>query len=236
MWWREYWWTVLIAILATPVVATAVFAHWLRRRPGLDVDAGVKCWDVFIKLISAFTVIVSGAMLFGKYIDQQQDLHEREAHLRQAEFLRQKLQFETERHQRNRMLLDEAKTLAARLANVGTDAASLRRFEELYFAALIGVEQPGGPVEAAMVRFRRKLRNEAGAPAESLDQLALALSRACETELKQSQDALLAQHKTIADLVRTDDRGKIVPERQNEQIRLGAASRDSGSRDYPIPQ
>jgi hypothetical protein len=208
MWWREYWWSVLAVILALPLLTTAIFARWLRRRPDLDVEAGVKCWDVYIKLISAFTVIVSGAMLFGKYIDQQQEQHEREGQLRRAEFLRQKLQFDTERHQRSRLLLDEAKTVAARLANAGPDPASLKRFEELYFAALIGVEQPRGEVEAAMVRFRRRLHKEGDAEGESLGQLALALSRACETELSQSQEALLEQHKAIAELVKADARGK----------------------------
>ena len=209
MWWRENWWAVLWAILTLPILCIAVFAWWINRHPNLDIEKGVKCWDVFIKLISAFTVIVSGAMLFGKYIDQQEQLQQQRVAqeqkvftLRKAEFLRQKLLFDTERHQRTRTLFNEAKTLAAGIASADKpDPDSLKRFDELYFAALIGVEKQQGPVEAAMIQFRRKLKNEPGAPEESLERLALRLSTACETELKESEALLLSQHKEIADLV-----------------------------------
>ena len=208
-WWREQWWLILFAILALPVVAAAVFAWWLQRHPKVDLDTGAKCWDAFIKLVSAFTVIVSGAMLFGKYIDQQIDAQRksearsvRELNLKEAEFLKQKLEFDREHHQRKRLLFDEAKTVAARLAREEQPSdESIRRFDELYLAALIGVEKVGGPVEFAMVQFEEKLRNRPGAPSESLHRLALELSAACEEELKESQDALLAQYKQIADLV-----------------------------------
>ena len=208
MWWHEHWWTVLFAILTLPVICIAAFAWWMKRRPNLDIEKSVQCWDVFIKLISAFTVIVSGAMLFGKYIDQQDQLQQqrvvqeqKEFNLRKAEFLRQKLLFDTERHQRKRTLFDEAKTLAAHIANTNPpDTESLKRFDELYFGALIGVEKLHGPVESAMVAFRRKLK-EKPAEDESLEQLALRLSTACENELKESEDSLLSQHKEIADLV-----------------------------------
>jgi hypothetical protein len=73
-----------------------------------------------------------------------------------------------------RKLFDEAKVLAARIANAKAPAAvDVRRFDELYDADLIGVEQPGGDVEKAMVRFRRKLRGEPGEPNDDIDQLAL---------------------------------------------------------------
>ena len=91
---------------------------------------------------------------------------------------------------------------ATRLATANSRAAAdVRRFEELYGADLIGVEQLAGPVEAAMIRFRRKLRGEAGAPPDPIDQLSLQLAQACETELKTSEDELLAQHKAITELV-----------------------------------
>ena len=209
MWWHEHWMTILLAILTLPVFSVVAFAWWLNRRSNLDIDKGLKCWEVFVKLIGAFTVVVSGAMLFGKYIDQQDRLQanriaqeQKELNLRKAEFLRQKLLFDTERRQRQRVLFDEAKTLAARIANIESpDHDSLKRFDELYFAALIGVEKLHGPVETAMVRFRKKLKGEADPPSESLPQLALDLSTACETELRESEDLLLQQHKAIADLV-----------------------------------
>lgn len=210
--WQDQWWLILFAILTLPVAAAAVFAWWLQRRPSIDLDKGAKCWDVFIKLVSAFTVIVSGAMLFGKYIDQQMQAQKesaaraaRELNLKEAEFLKHKLEFDKEHHQRKRVLFDEAKGVAARLAkgeNPSDD--TIRRFHELYLASLIGVEQWQGPVEKAMVNFDRKLGNKPGAPTESLDQLSLQLSMACEQELKESQDELLAQYKRILGLVTGD--------------------------------
>lgn len=122
--------------------------------------------------------------------------------LRTAEFLRQKLTFDTERHQRRRKLFDEAKLIATRLATARSPAETdTKRFEELYWADLIGVEQLKGPVEAAMVQFRRKLRGEPAAPPDPIEQLSLNLGLACETELKTSEDDLLAQHKAITALV-----------------------------------
>jgi hypothetical protein len=209
MWWQQYWTTILLAILALPILSVAAFAWWLKRWSHVDLENGVKCWEVFIKLVSALTIVVSGAMLFGKYIDQQGQVqsqradHEKnELNLRKAEFLRQKLLFDTERHQRKRVLFDEAKTLAAGIAN--TEAPSrdaLKRYDELYFAALIGVETLHGPVEKAMVRFRNKLKGMEIDPDNSLPQLALELSTACETELKESEDLILEQHQAITDLL-----------------------------------
>jgi hypothetical protein len=207
-WFHDYWWVVLVGVLALPVISVAAFARWLRRQPNLQVDEVVKSWDVFVKLISAMTVVATGAVLIGKYVDQreqsdrQQSMREqKESNLRSAEFVRQKLTFDTERHQRKRKLFDEVKLLAARLGHAGTPAAAdVRRFVELYDADLIGVEQFQGPVEAAMVRFRRKLDREPDAPADSLEQLALQLAHACETEMRTSEDALLEQHKAITAL------------------------------------
>ena len=71
--------TILLSILALPVISVAAFAWWLKRGSNIDIEKGVKCWDVFVKLISTFTVVVSGAMLFGKYIDQQGQLQSQRA-------------------------------------------------------------------------------------------------------------------------------------------------------------
>jgi hypothetical protein len=208
-WFQDYWWVVLVAVLIVPIVGIFAFAGWLGAKTNLAFDDKIKSWDVFVKLVSALTVVASGAVLIGKYVDQreqadrQQALREtRESNLRTAEFLRQRLTFDTERHQRRRKLFDEAKVLAARLANTKAPAAiDVRRFDELYDADLIGVEQLQGPVEAAMVRFRQKLRGDVDAPGDHIDQLALQLAHACETEIKASEDSLLDQHKTIATLV-----------------------------------
>ena len=210
MFWHEYWWSLLIGIIVLPLVSLVAFGLWLRGRPNLNLEVGTKCWDAFIKLISAFTIIVSGAMLFGKYIDQQEQLQatkieqmDREFALREAEFLRQQLIFDTERHQRQRALLTEAKNLAARIASMeNPEPSSLTRFEELYFADLIGVEKLSGEVEAAMVQFRRKLKGPPGAVEKGLYDLSLDLSRAVELELKESQEGILKQHRRISELLK----------------------------------
>lgn len=208
-WFQDYWWVVLVAVFIVPIVGIFAFARWLGAKTNLAFDDKIKSWDVFVKLVSALTVVASGAVLIGKYVDQreqadrQQALRETtESNLRTAEFLRQKLAFDNELHERRRKLFDEAKKLAAGLANAKAPAAiDVRRFDELYYADLIGVEQLEGPVEAAMVRFRSKLRGDADAPKEHIDLLALELARACETEMKASKDGLLNQHKAITTLV-----------------------------------
>jgi hypothetical protein len=213
-WFYEYWWVVLAVVLTLPLVCVATFAWWLKRRPQLQVEEVIKSWDVFIKLVSALTVIVSGAILIVKYVDQQGQIErqragqeQKETNLRRAEFLRQTLAFDTERHQRKRTLFNEAKIVVARLANDGSPTqVDLRRFAELFDAELIGVERYQGAVEAAMVEFRRKLRREPNAPNESFEQLALQLAHACEKELKESEDALLEQHKAITALVTAGDK------------------------------
>lgn len=201
-WFADYWWVLLVGVLLVPVAGITLFSRWLRSRTELAFDDKLKAWETFIKLVSALTVIGSGAVFIGKYFDQREQAAKQEANLRTAEFLRQKLAFDTELHQRRQKLFTEAKVVATRLATAAARADSdLRRFEELYGADLIGVEQHEGPVEAAMVRFRRKLRGDPGAPGDPIDQLALQLGTACETELKASQDSLLAQHKDITALV-----------------------------------
>src|SRR5215203_5485494 len=184
--WHDYWWMIMSVILGVPLISIAVFSWWLRRRPDIDVEKGVKCWDVFVKLVSALTIVASGAMIFGKYIDQQRlfevdksEQQRRELDFKKAEFVRQKLQFDTDRHKRKETLFDEVKIIAAKLANSDTpDKETIIRFEEMYHGSLIGVEKAGGPVESAMVQFRRKLKGLPGAPDEGLDQLSLQLSSA----------------------------------------------------------
>lgn len=216
MFWIEYWAVVLAAILATPLVASVAFALWLGRQGNITLETGAKCWETFIKLVSAFTIIVSGAMLFGKYIDQQSGIQitlanqaQREIGLREAEVLRHKLVFDIERHDQKRQLLREAKKRAARIASAGgADAPSRVRFEELYFADLIGVEQDDGPVEEAMVRFREKMKGLAGAPDLSLYKLSLELSIAVEEEISVSEVKLRKLQERISALI-----GPKVPEK-----------------------
>lgn len=71
MWWHQHLSAILMGILAIPIVASILFALWLRGREKVDLETGSKCWDAFSKVIGAFTVIVTGAMLFGEYIEQR---------------------------------------------------------------------------------------------------------------------------------------------------------------------
>ncbi len=207
--WRERWGLFLSAILLLPVFAAVTFWLWIRQQPGVTLDVGAKCWDVFINLVSALTATVSGAMLFRKYIEERaeaaavtaQQAH-RELALREAEFLRQRLLFETQRHERKVALLREAKTIAARIASTSNpDAVTLTRFNELYYADLIGTEEKHGAVEAAMVGFRRQMEDQSAQDGDSLELLSLQLSAAVERELQNSEEALLQQHRSIADLL-----------------------------------
>ena len=124
-WFQDYWWTLLVAALLLPIAAIARFCDLVaRRRRCSGFDDKIKSWDVFVKLVSALTVVASGAVLIDKYFDQREAVARQEearsqqdGNLRAAEFLRQKLTFDTERHARRRTLLTEAKVLAARLAN-----------------------------------------------------------------------------------------------------------------------
>lgn len=205
--WETYWTVILASIILVPSICVAIFAYWIKTYSSATGEIAAKYWDVFVKLISAFTVIFSGAMLFGKYIDQQQSIEAakqgqvlREIALQEAEYLKQKLAFDTRKHDKRNVLLSQAKQVASRLASQQPpDPALELRFEELYYADLIGIEQKGGPVERAMIGFRKELKGTADE--EQLKQLSLNLSRAVTTELKSSEDALLAQHKQITALV-----------------------------------
>ena len=200
----DYWWLLLVGVLLVPVVAITLFSRWLGTRSALGFDDKVKAWDVFIKLVSALTVIGSGAVFIGKYFDQREHAAKQEADLRTAEFLQRKVAFATELHQQREKLFREAKLVASRLAYARVPADSdLRRFDELYLGDLIGVERHEGDVEKAMVRFRHKLYGEPIDPDAHIRQLALDLAKATGDELKISRDSLLLQHKAITDLVST---------------------------------
>lgn len=211
--WQEHWWTILTCILILPIIGIIAFGGWLHWRKDIDLENSTRCWDTFVKLISAITVIVSGAMLLGKYIDQQSQLEvakvqqaNREIALRQVEYYRQILIFDEEQHNRRQKLLTEAKVVAARIASMiasesEPDQASLTRFEELYHADLIGIEKEGGDVELAMFRFREKLNGTAEAPRKTFTGIALELSTAVQTEIEESKNKILEQHQQITDLL-----------------------------------
>ena len=199
-------WLILALILIVPIACVVAFGLWMRHQSIPSGDVAAKYWDVFIKLISAFTVIIGGAMLMGQYMQQQREISvleqartDRELALRQAEFLRQKIVFENANHERKKAYLGEAKVLVARLAAQSNDPQSRQRFDELYYADLIGVEKTRGPVEQAMVAFSDLLLSEASA--QDLRDQSLVLSRAVETELKDSEDNILEQWRKVSNLI-----------------------------------
>ena len=194
MWWHEYWGAIIIAIIALPIISIIGFAIWMRRREMDDLEVGSKCWDVFVKLISALTVIVAGAAVFGKYIDQKEASEARSIEQKRLQRMSGHLEFLQKEYDRKRRLLREAARVASRLTNSDPPAQSdLVRFDELYFADLIGVETLQGKVEAAMVCFRRKLKENdpskglaiSGCPQhDTLHLYSLDLSNAVKYEVK----------------------------------------------------
>lgn len=210
MFWQDYWWIILLVILGLPVVAIAGFGFWMRSKAAGDLEVGAKCWDIFVKLVSALTIVVAGAMAFGKYIDQREVEERRNAAFQKAEVHRKKLEFDIKAHEQKVLLLKEAARTAARIANSDSPTSKdIIRFDGLYFADLIGVEIPKGEVESAMVCFRAKQRNPAsirtGCPNHELPTLALDLSKAVKSELLQSQEAILEQQKVISEYLTSDD-------------------------------
>lgn len=209
MFWRKHWGAVLMALLALPLLSASGFWLWLSHRPDVTLKSGAECWDVFLKFVSAMTVIFGGAMVFGKYIEERADAAavdaqhaERDLALREAEFLRQKLAIDAQHHADKVKLLTEARSVAARIATAPEpDSGSLVRLDELYYADLIGVEKFQGPVEEAMVQFRLRLKNDPRAGDKSLEELSLRLSDAVDDEMKESEADLLRQHRAIASLL-----------------------------------
>ncbi|QIF02168.1 hypothetical protein [Roseimicrobium sp. ORNL1] len=87
--------------------------------------------------------------------------------------------------ERQLKLFEEATQVAAYLSTVSDSpdrAKKSERFEQLYWGELALVEK--GPVEAAMVQFRKALM--AGAPLEELRRHSLAIAHACREELAES--------------------------------------------------
>lgn len=183
--------------LATPLVASAVFALWLKRQPGVTLESGARSWEAFVKLISAVTVIAGGVMLFAQYTAQQRNavLYEVvKADLRETET----------KYAQQWKLLREARTIAARIASTLEYDQQTRqdrtRFDELYYADLIGVEGP--KVIDAMINFRLKLTdpNNAEVANSTLKSLSLDLSNAVQDELQEADKKLKALRARVAQL------------------------------------
>lgn len=172
--WLNYWWLLLLILIGISIAIVFAFASWMRTRPDIDLQTGAKCWDTFVKLISAFTAIAAGSLVVVKYFDQRAQTEEQQIRFEQAKAVQQRLMFEVEEHRRRELFFAEAAQTAARIAflsalfkengntitNEGDSKTelykSLLRFEELYHADLIGLEGVG--VAKAMICFRNSKR------------------------------------------------------------------------------
>jgi hypothetical protein len=198
---KQYWWLLFAALIILPLIASALFARWIRRRGNLSVTDAAKCWDVFLKFLSAMTAICAGAFVFAKYVDQRIETDRNAQVLHEVDYQKQRLEREEQRQKAREVLFGEAKLVAAKLAtatDVSLASPVRQRFEELYWASLIGVEQKGGDVSGAMVAFRNAMNGGGGGA--DLHQLSLQLSNACEIELKNGEAEIEGIRKEIKNL------------------------------------
>jgi hypothetical protein len=187
------WAFFLSAIAVVPLLATIGFCVWIRRRRELSFDDKTKAWQVFISLITAFTAVIGGVVVIGKYVDEQ-------ARQAQRDRLHIQIQALSEKKDRKAQLYGNAERVANKLVkldpqdfdslNKGLDRAE---FEQLYWGQLIGVESRD--VESAMVHLRRALQrwSEEKIKPPELEQLVLSLSHACAKDLADIE-------KRVADL------------------------------------
>jgi hypothetical protein len=208
----QYLWVILIVIVLVPLVSILTFARWLKRQ-SLDIEKTIKCWDVFVKLLSALTAVVAGAMVFGQYITEQSQLEQQRIDLQRKDFYKivqqEKKELEAQRTATSE-LYKEVKAIVARLARSDDPAAQefqddFKKFDEMYWANLIGIEGP--TVEAAMVRFRRAIERwlEEKEKPEDMMQLSLALSSACSEEIEDIDDQIDDLKARIKQLLRGHD-------------------------------
>jgi hypothetical protein len=216
------WAAILLIIALLPLFFVALFAWWIARQ-NLTFEQKAKAWEVFISLVSAITVLVGGALVINKYIDEQTELQyarlkqeQRLLDFRKAESLRQQAVPLQQRYDRMRKLYDEDKKLVTYLAGLDESQAARvktsperEQFEQMYWAQLIGVEGPD--VEAAMVQLRGHFETWAASgrkpvgdsPETDVHQAALNLSHQCENELKQMEEVLTRMNRQIAELTAT---------------------------------
>lgn len=163
-------WSILIPIavpiVVIPVLGTVLFTKWLKRRRDLSAEMQVKCWDIFIKGIGAFTVIVAGAFAVVQYIHESKtetrryneqvekdrerydNIWERNIEKDQGytAFLTRELNLKiygsANRDTLFHELVDVVATLAAADSITDADAKiAWKRFERLYHGQLVFVEK-----------------------------------------------------------------------------------------------
>jgi hypothetical protein len=209
------WFVLVVCIIVLPLLAVALFMRWIGRQTHLSFDEKTRAWGVLTALLGSLTVIVGGAMVVGKYADEQGRLRQAELQAQERESTQRaravtsqqatRLQAEHDRLQR---LYDATMTAATRLrALPAGDIAALTsstvrgEYEDLYWARLIGLESPD--VEGAMVRYREllvKWESSGVKPTEELGPAVLRLSTVCHEHLTslQRQIAVLEERAVVA--------------------------------------
>ncbi len=199
-------WTMsLAAIAVVPMLVTVLFAIRLKRTPDLTFDDKTKAWQVFISLITAFTAVIGGEIVIGKYVDEQARGERDRIAQSRRDRLHNQIQLLTEKKERKGRLYNNAKRVANALVNLDAkDLTSLTKgleraeFEQLYWGQLIGVESRR--VESAMVELRRALQSwsEDQNKPSGLEQLVLNLSQACADDLNDVNGAIAALNDQVA--------------------------------------
>jgi hypothetical protein len=199
-------WTMsLAAIAVVPMLVTVLFAIRLKRTPDLTFDDRTKAWQVFISLITAFTAVIGGVLVIGKYVDEQARGERDRIAQSRRDRLHNQIQMLTEKKERKGRLYNNAKRVANALVNLDAkDLTSLTKgleraeFEQLYWGQLIGVESRR--VESAMVELRRALQSwsEDQNKPSGLEQLVLNLSQACADDLNDVNGAIAALNDQVA--------------------------------------
>jgi glutamate synthase domain-containing protein 1 len=215
------WYLILLIVALIPAVGIAGFARWIGRRTELKFEEKAKAWEVFVSMTSALTALVGGVLLIGKYIDEQaaqeanrQEQAKQELKFKNAEALRLQVTALQQKHDHKRKVYDEAKKVAQELVGLGEESvdqlkvgqAKRQQFEQLYWADLIGVEDKH--VESAMVRLRKHFekwvatgKKPAGGNYETdVNQAALKLSEACETDVQNLEDTITKLSEEIVAL------------------------------------
>lgn len=214
-------------VLTAPVALAFVFWIWMSRQPGLQFEQRTKAWETFVKCVSAYTTIAAGVLIIGKFVFEQQNSLKQEYALKAYELQQKEMEFERERHAKRVKLLNEAASVAATIATqkhasaiadqYRADKELIKRFNQLWFADLIGIEERRGDVEKKMVEFREMLYGQFGqadqniidkisailtreekakkAPEGSIEKIAIELSVAVDKEIKKSEENLKEQQR-----------------------------------------
>jgi hypothetical protein len=175
--------TVTVGILISVIALIAIwcFRRWLRSQPNFTTQDKIGSWDIFIKLIGGFGIIIGTLFTAWQYLDQ-----------RDRELLQRRMEFAQQIYDEKSKVYDEAITSASSLANATklsapTTQRYLKTFWELYWGKMVRYESKD--VEAAMVRFGNALKawESTEAKPQGLQRLSLALAKAIKEDLSRTR-------------------------------------------------